>query len=168
MRVLAGVAGIIAMVAASCGGASASFPEESECPAPAPLATVRNQPGVVSTRAYVTRLRASGETLERLRADLRGKYPEDTFYRRDGFRADFATYADQTVCAAQGMIDLTAPDARFASFDATLDTALADLIAHTRAGRAAVRARNVSEYRDWYRGVDARIAAVRNAVGSQP
>lgn len=101
-------------------------------------------------------------------ADLRGKYPEDTFYRRDGFRPDFATYADQTVCTAQGMIDLTAPDARFAGFDATLDAALGDLIAHTRAGRAAVRARNVSEYRDWYRGVDARIAAVRNAVGSQP
>ena len=62
------------------------------------------------------------------------------------------------------MFELAPPDARFSAYDAKVDAALTDLIAHTRAGREAVRSRNVSDYRDWYSGVDARIAAVRLAA----
>ena len=99
-----------------------------------------------------------------LRADLRAKYAEDTFYRRDAFRPDFAAYADQTVCTAQAMIDVSAPDTRFREYESTLDAALQALIEHTRAGREAVRARNVSDYRKWFDGADARIVAVREAA----
>lgn len=164
MRALAGIAGIIALLGASCGSSSGSFPEEGECPAPAPIATSRAQPGAISPQAYTMRMRSSSDTLTRLRADLRAKYAEDTFYRRDAFRPDFAAYADQTVCTAQAMIDVSAPDTRFREYESTLDAALQALIEHTRAGREAVRARNVSDYRKWFDGADARIVAVREAA----
>lgn len=164
MRALAGLSGAIALIVASCGGGSGSFPEEAECPAPAPIATSRAQPGTTSPQAYTARMRSSSDALAKLRADLRGKYPEDTFYRRDAFRPDFASYADQTVCTAQAMIDVTAPDTRFREYESTLDATLEALIEHTRAGREAVRARNVSDYRKWFKDTDAKIAAVHDAA----
>lgn len=142
------------------------FPDEVECVQPAPVATSQRTPGAVSPQAYTGRMRSSAETIERLRSGLRAKYPEDTFYRREAFRPDFAAYADDTICTAQGMLDLTAPDARFEKYEADLDAALTELIEHTRAGREAVRARNVSDYRDWFKGVDAKIGAVRTAANA--
>ena len=167
MKAIVGFSSLLALLVASCGGGSGSFPDEAECPAPSPVATSRAQPGAVSPQAYTTRMRSSAETLARLRADLRAKYSDDTFYRRDGFRPDFAEYADQTVCAAQAMLDLSAPDARFKEYESTLDTALTALIEHTREGREAVRARNVSDYRKWFKDADAKIAAVRDAAFAQ-
>ncbi len=164
MRALAGFSGLIALLVVSCGGSSSAFPDEAECPAPSPLPTVRNQPGVVSFGSYLNRLRSSGETLSKLRADLRANYPDDTFYRRDTFRPDFAEYADQTVCLAEAMRSLDPPNSRFTDFDQQLDTALDALIEHTRAGREAVRTRNVSDYRKWFEDADAKIAAVRDLM----
>ncbi len=111
-------------------------------------------------------MRNSAENLERLRANLRSKYPDDTFHKREAFRPDFADYASQTVCTAQAMFDLNPPDARFADYNTNLDLLLEDLIAHTRAGREAVKKRNVSDYRDWFKGVDGKIAAVRQAANA--
>jgi hypothetical protein len=59
---------------------------------------------------------------------------------------------------------VSAPDTRFREYESTLDAALQALIEHTRAGREAVRARNVSDYRKWFDGADARIVAVREAA----
>ena len=161
-----GMSGLLSLAAlfGGCGAAASSFPEETACPAPSPVATSRANPGTISPQAYLRRLQEAAVTLEKLRAELRVEYPEDTFYRREEFRPDFAEYASQTVCAAQAMFELAPPDARFSAHDAKVDAALTDLIAHTRAGREAVRSRNVSDYRDWYSGVDARIAAVRLAA----
>ncbi len=167
MRALYAALAACALFIAGCGSAGGTFPEQIECVEPAPLATARTTPGAVSTQAYVNRIRSSADTLTKLRADLRAKYSDDTFFRREGFRPDFAAYADPTICTAQAMRDLSAPDARFAEFDAKLDVTLADLIEHTRLGREAVRARNVSDYRRWFKGADAKIAAVREAAYSQ-
>jgi len=151
----------------ACGSpAEGVFPDEIECVQPAPVATSQRAPGSVSPQAYTARMRSSSDTIERLRSGLRAKYAEDTFYRREAFRPDFAAYADETICTAQGMLDLTAPDARFEKYEADLDAALTALIDHTRAGREAVRARNVSDYRDWFKGADAKIAAVRTAANA--
>ncbi|MCC6959122.1 MAG: hypothetical protein IT301_04685 [Dehalococcoidia bacterium] len=168
MRALMALSSAVALLVSACGGNASSFPAEAECPAPAPLPTVRTAPGSVSTRAYLTRLRTSSESLVKLRDTLRASYPDDTFYRRDAFRPDFARYADETLCTAQAMLDLAAPDARFERYETNLDAALAELITHTRAGRDAVRQRNTSEYRDWYKDVDAKTRAVREAAFAQP
>jgi hypothetical protein len=164
---LAAALGAFSGLAFACGG-TGSFPEEAECAQPAPLPTSRATPGVVAQQAYFQRIQNSASNLENLRASLRGKYEDDTFYRRDEFRPDFADYADKTVCTAQAMLDLSPPDGRWAEYDSVLDSALADLIDHTRFGREAVRKRNVSEYRDWYRDADRKINAVRQAANNRP
>lgn len=164
MRAIVATLAGCAMLVAGCGGAATSFPEEAACPAPSPIPTSRTQPGVVTPNFYFARVRTSADNLVKARSDLRAKYADDTFYRRDEFRPDFAAYADQTVCTAQAMLDLSPPDARFEQFETKLDDALNALIEHTRDGREAVRARNVSDYRKWYDGVDAKIEAVRDAA----
>jgi hypothetical protein len=159
----------VAAAFAACGGGGSSFPDETECPPPAPIATSRANPGAASTDGYVRRVQSFTLNLDTLRSGMRTKYPEDTFYRREEFRPDFATYASQTVCTADALLQLTPPDARYAEFDSRLDAALTDLIAHTRFGREAVKSRNVSEYRDWYKEVDLKIAEVRGvAFGTVP
>jgi hypothetical protein len=168
--VRAALAGLVlsALIAGACGGSSSSFPEEAECPAPAPLPTSRAQAGSVSPELYIRRIQGFAQNLERLRSTLRAAYPEDTFYRRDEFRPDFAEYASQTVCTAEAMLVLSAPDSRYAEYDSNLDVALTALIEHTRAGREAVRKRNVSDYRGWYRDADEKINAVMAAAANLP
>ena len=156
-----------AAVVACGGGGSSGFPEETICPGPPVIPTSQTNPGTIAAGAYVNRLQGLAVNLERLRAGLRAKYAEDTFYRREEFRPDFAQYASQTVCTADMMLQMSAPDARFAEYEANLDAALQDLVDHTRAGREAVRARNVSDYRDWYAEADEKIAAVRAAAFSE-
>jgi len=159
--------GLAGGLAAACGG-NGSFPEEAACAPAAPLPTSRATPGVVAQQAYLGRIQNSTANLESLRAALRAKYDDDTFYRRDEFRPDFADYADKTVCTAQAMLDLSPPHQGFAEYDSALDAALADLIDHTRFGREAVRKRNVSEYRQWFKEADRKIQAVRAAADSRP
>ena len=160
---LALLAGLLAACGSSGGG---DFPAEIECAQPAPVATSQRSPGSASPGAYTSRMRSASDSLDRLRSTLRGKYAEDTFYRREAFRPDFAAYADQTICTARGMLEISAPDARFEKYESDLDSALTDLIQHTEEGREAVRARNVSDYRDWFKGADAKIAAVRTAANA--
>lgn len=167
MRVALAAFGALALVLAACGSGASSFPEEIVCVEPAPLPTSRAAPGTVSAQSYVSRVRSSADTLVKLRGDLRAKYADDTFFRRSEFRPDFATYADQTICTAQAMQALSAPDTRFAEFDSKLEVTLIALVEHTEFGREAVRARNVSDYRDWFKEADAKIAAVREAAYSQ-
>ena len=162
------VVAVVGLVAGACGGSAPSFPEEAECPAPAPLATSRAAAGSVSPEVYIRRLQGFAENLQRLRSTMRSAYPEDTFYRRDEFRPEFADYASQTVCTAEAMLVLTAPDSRYIEYDAKLDATLTDLIEHTRFGREAVRKRNVSEYRAWFRDADEKIEAVRAAAATLP
>ena len=157
------LAGLMAACGSSSGGA---FPEEVECALPAPIPTSPRS-GAVSGQAYTARARTTASTVEQLRTALRAKYSEDTFYRREAFRPDFASYADQTICAAEGFLQFSAPSPEYEKYDADLDRALTELVEHTRFGREAVRSRNVSEYRDWFRQVDAKISAVRTAAGAQ-
>ena len=164
---LAALAGAAAVLAA-CGTADANFPAETVCPSPQAVPTSRATPGAVSPQAFVGRVRAGAAELRRAREELREVYPNDTFYRREAFRPDFAAYADRTLCLAQELRALQAPTERLAAWKARVDGALDELIAHTAAGREAVRRRNVSAYREWYREADAKIEAVEAAAMASP
>lgn len=158
--IAAAVLGALVLLAPACGSPSGAIPAGPACEAPAPLPTSRTTPGAVSVQAYFTRIRNGAAALYTAREQLRGKYSEDTFYRREEFRPDFVAYADETICTAQGLRELSAPVAALGEFDQKFDAALSDLIEHSLAGRDAVRTRNVSEYRAWFAGVDEKIAAV--------
>ena len=109
-------------------------------------------------------MRTAVDRLATLRETLRNTYPGDKFSRESQFRVDFAAYADSTVCGAQNLVGVRAPAANFEQFDKDLDAALQGLIDHTQAGRTAVKARNVSDYRTWYQGVDLKLDAVKAAA----
>ncbi|WP_322796862.1 hypothetical protein [Tepidiforma sp.] len=160
-------ASIAGLLAAGCGTPDANFPEPAACPSPAAVPTSRATPGTASVPAMLARIRNGAAELAALRERLRESYPSDTFSRRDAFRPDFARYADATLCLARELRGLTPPP-RLEAWKARVDAALDALIAHTEGGREAVRTRNVSEYRDWYRGVDARIDAVEEAAAATP
>ncbi len=150
---------LIVALLVGCGSAAA-FPEPAACSTlAAPSATGGRQ----ATSQYFTTVRTVVTRIATLRETLRNNYPGDKFSRDSQFRVDFAAYADSTVCGAQNLKDLRAPAANLAEFDAALDTALQDLIDHTLMGRTAVKARNVTDYRDWFQDVDLKIDAVKTA-----
>lgn len=160
-------ASIAGLLAAGCGTPDANFPEPAACSSPAAVPTSRAAPGTAAVSAFLARVRAGADELAAQRERLRELYPTDTFSRRDAFRPDFARYADATLCLARELRGLV-PPGRLEAWKARVDAALDALIAHTEAGREAVRTRNVSEYRAWYRDVDARIAAVEEAAAAAP
>ena len=148
-------------VLAACGSTTA-FPEPAPCPAPAaasPTASARQ-----ATNRYFASVTSAVNGLASQREALRSQYPGDKFSRESQFRVDFAAYADSTVCGAQNLVGVRAPAANLEQFDRDLDAALQGLIDHTQAGRTAVKARNVSDYRTWYQGVDLKIEAVKAAA----
>lgn len=154
---LAGLAA--SLLAASCGDAP-EFPEPVPCTAPSPVPTI---PERNPSSPYFNTVRVSVDRIATLREQLRSAYPGDKFSRTSEFRLYFATYADNTICAAEALRDLKPTGANFEAYDRDLDAALDALITHTSAGREAIRKRNVSEYRDWYREVDLKIDAVKAA-----
>lgn len=164
MRALLAAIVVMPAVLAACAGASSTFPEPAPCPAAAPLPT--QHPNSTRPSPYFSAVRVGVDRLVQEREVHRGFYPTDTFSRRAEFRTRFAEYADETVCAAEYLINLEPTEERFAAFDSDLESALQALIAHTKAGREAVKSRNVSEYRDWYKDVDGLLTAVRTASGA--
>jgi len=151
---------VAAIIFPACGSPGSAIPAEVVCGTPAPVPTSRSAPGAVSTRAYWSRLQDGSSRLYQLREDLRKKYPEDTFYRRGAFRPDFAAYVDASICLARELLAIARLPAQDDVFTANLIGALDAFIAHSEAGREAIRTRNVSAYRDWYAGVDGHLAAV--------
>lgn len=149
------------MPALAACGSGATFPEPGPCATPVPAVITGSARQAVTQ--YVSGVRIAVERLATLRENLRSEYPGEKFSRDSKFRVDFAAYADGTVCGSQNLQALRAPTPNFDQFDSNLDSALQALIDHTQSGRAAVKARNVSDYRIWFQGVDAKVDAVRAA-----
>ena len=129
-----------------------------------PASVSRHWQRTTGDQPYFATVRTAVDRLAMLRETLRNTYPGDKFSRESQFRVDFAAYADSTVCGAQNLVGVRAPAANFEQFDRDLDAALQGLIDHTQAGRTAVKARNVSDYRTWYQGVDLKLDAVKAAA----
>lgn len=151
---------VAAIIFPACGSPGSAIPAEVVCGTREPALTSFSAPGVISMRAYWSRLQDGSSRLYQLRESLRRTYPEDTFYRRDAFRPDFVAYADASICLARELLAIARLPAQDDVFTANLIGALDAFIAHSEAGREAIRTRNVSAYRDWYAGVDGHLAAV--------
>ena len=158
---------VAAAMSPACGSAGNAIPAEVVCGTPVPVPTSRAAPGSASTRAYWSRLQEGSSRLYQLREDLRGKYPEDTFYRREDFRPDFVAYADASICLARELLAIAHFPAQGDAFTDNLIGALDAFVAHSEAGREAIRTRNVSAYRDGYSAVDGQLAGVVGPNGCQ-
>lgn len=153
----------------SCGGSG--LPAEAACPTPAAL-TTNGQFGDSATAdqralaAYDQAIRAGILQLQNLRRSFSAQYPTDAFFRESSFRPDFARYADQSVCTAQQILATQPPavDGQATHIDnPTLHSALNTFIAAMHDGRNAIAHRNVTEYRKWYAGIQAKLDAINEA-----
>jgi hypothetical protein len=156
---------------AACSGSS-SYPDPGPCPTATALRVQTpspgRPPGGSSTGLYTSTIRAGLDRISQLREAQRSAHPDDSFSRKPEFRTSFAAYADSTMCAAEAMKALTAPDQRYTEFDSNLEAALQALIEHTAAGRVAVGKRNTTDYHAWFKGVDAKIEALRLLYDGRP
>lgn len=160
------VTAVLTFMAVGCGTADSSFPAEAEC-SPLALPTSSTVAGITSPDAFLDAARDTALELQRLRNDFVAEYPDDTFYRRSSFRPEMGAFANQTICVASALREIESPIAGLDTYTATLHTALDELIAHTRFGREAVQSRNVSEYRQYRRTLDTKLAAVTAIAFSQ-
>ena len=159
MRVAA-IGAIAGGILVACGEPDSAMPEPGPCPAASPTpqsAFGRRDP----LGAFRLTVNQNVIRIEKLTSDFRQQYPNGRFYR-GSFRPDFGHYIDETICIALGMHELPLP-AGLATTQTAFDSALDGFIEHQRAGREAVRSRNVSGYKDWNRGIDVQLEALRGA-----
>lgn len=163
MRGLLALLGAFVLVLAGtgCGPGADGFPELVDIEECAPPAPSRNPDRLQGFRSVVYR---ETQRIEDLTQQFRARYPNGTFYRRAEFRTDFAEYANEAICIAAGLQKLEQPEADYLPEDANLDAMIGQFIEHTLTGREAVRTRNVSEYRQWNRGVEQKLDQVRTAA----
>lgn len=167
---LAVAATLLGMLASACGGSG-----NDPLGAPAPCATATAAPtlsagaafGQAQSRQYSQAVIGGVGRLVSLYDAQRARYSSRSFSSDSAFRGDFAAYADGTVCLAQQIASIPAPD-RFQPTQDALIKALNAYTEHTQFGRDAVRKRNVSEYHEWFDGVDARLQAVKEVASTLP
>jgi hypothetical protein len=161
---------VLATFASACGSGASTLAEPAACPTPTVSASVESGQGGgqrLRPSRYLTAVQASVVQLTVLYETQRSAWPDRTFSRDAQFRTDFAVYADESVCAAQALIALQAPDSLAARKQA-IDAALTAYVTHVQAGREAVRKRNVSEFREWFDGVQQKLQAVKDVASSAP
>ncbi len=158
--------GLVSASLAGCGG-TPSLAEANACPTPSPLPTSAATPRVTQGRAYFMTLQNSLEQLHDRLQRFKLDHPNNRFSRDDTFRPDVASFIDQSACTALGIKALVPPGSQFQQSKARLDAALDDYITLLAAGRAAIKSRNVTDYRTFYDGLDPKLQAIRDAASQR-
>ncbi len=148
--------GIILPLAAACGGAPSALPDPAPCPTPAAIPTATSTRTISAEGAYRGAIVRGVARLEELDNAWIERRPSRKISNSATFRADYAAYADQTVCLATALRDLPLPGTKYAQWDALFDAEMEQAIRIMTEGRTAVDRRNMSEYKDWNAAVDAR------------
>ncbi|MFN0094670.1 MAG: hypothetical protein ACKVVT_07820 [Dehalococcoidia bacterium] len=153
----------------ACGGGS-SLPETEPCPTPTATPTARGGGSGGQTFLYRRTVQDGDRVLTGLLDRFRADYPEDTFYRRDAFRPDFAGWAAASKCVTANMRALNAPgnNEPLKTFDATLETILTDYDVAVDRGSDAVRTRNTSDYKSFFRRLDGVVSRLKEHMGAMP
>jgi hypothetical protein len=157
-------AALVAPAGIACGN-SDSFPDPPPCATPPVISGSASNRGAQQVYAqFVNTLRAYADHIRSALAVERSHYPERSFSRDDNFRPTFAAYADDTICTANQLIAVKPPFQGLDQFETALKAAATALIDHVQAGREAVRSRNVTDFRTWYDGVQAKTDALIDAA----
>jgi hypothetical protein len=157
---------LAAPAAIACGGGP-GFPDPAACPTPPVIsAPAGNRAFQQAYGQFVSSLRAYADHVRTALALERSHYPDRSFSHDENFRPQFAAYADDTVCTADQIIALKPPIQGLDQFEVALKAAATALIDHTQAGREAVRTRNVTDYRTWYDGAQAKTDALVDAASA--
>lgn len=163
------VAGLLAGLMSACS--APEFPDPAPCASPTPFPSPPaqgNRRDITGEFRYRQTVFLGADQLAKLVSDFRLRWPDGKFSRDSSFRPEFARYADQTRCLAGSLRTLPAPTAAYAEFVEAYHIALDKLTANVATAREGVKSRNVSDYRDWSTGIDARITAVRETFAQLP
>lgn len=160
------LAGLAAGTLATCGGTS-SLADPAPCPTPLPLPTSAATPRVTQGRAYFTALQNALEQLQDRLQRFKLDHPNNRFSRDDVFRPSVAAFIDESTCTALATRALKAPTQQAQQSRERLDAALDDYVALLAAGRAAIKSRNVTDYRTFYDGLDPTFQAIRDAASQR-
>jgi hypothetical protein len=143
---------LVAPLVAACGGGS-NLPTAPECVTPTPT-----QAAASPREATFSYLRALGRGIDRLESmthDFELRWPDRRFSSRAEFREDFVAYHGESTCLANDLLALAPPASRFTEFDSKVDAGLQHYLTVLDQGKVAVQKRNVSEYRDFHRDIEA-------------
>jgi len=146
---------------AACGGGS-NLPAAPECVTPTPTEGASSPRE--ATFSYLGALRRGIDQLESMTHDFELRWPGRRFSSRSEFRQDFVAYHSESTCLANDLLGLAPPDGRLTEFDSTVDTGLQQYLAVLDQGKTAVQKRNVSEYRDFHRDIEAAQAQLDAAL----
>jgi len=155
-------------------GGGSGLPAPAACPAPTPIAyptaTFGSDSDQPAFDAYRQSINTGIQHVIDLRDSFRKQYPTDTFFRETTFRSDYVTYADDSICSAQQLLQTQLPNGP-ATQGAQIDTsrltnALNAFILSMQSGRDAVASRNTTKYHDWYNDINNKVQAIRDAVAN--
>lgn len=163
---LALLAVTLAPVAIACAGGS-TLPPAPTCTTP--TATPAPHGNVQADQRYVQAFQSGAAQLKRLTDNWRAAWPDGRFSSRAAFRGEFVAYAAASRCLVDDLAAFApANSAKYGEFDARAEGALAQYRDAIDYGLAAVRRRNVSEYREFYQRMDAAFARLDETVRTAP
>lgn len=154
-RLAAGAAAAVILwpVVAACAGGSA-LPEAPPCVNATP--TPRPTRATEADFRYLRTFQSASDKLQRLTDDWRAAWPEGKFSSRPEFRQEFVVYASASRCLVDDLAAFApANAARYGEFDSQVEGALVQYRDAIDYGLEAVRKRNVSNYREFYKRIDA-------------
>ena len=149
----AAAAVILWPVVAACAGGS-SLPEAPACVNATP--TPRPTRATEADFRYLRTFQSGADKLQRLTDDWRAAWPDGKFSSRPEFRQEFVVYAGASRCLVDDLAAFAPANAAgYGAFAAQMEAVLAQYRDAIDYGLEAVRKRNVSNYREFYRRIDA-------------
>ncbi|MGI8925518.1 MAG: hypothetical protein ACR2HN_02580 [Tepidiformaceae bacterium] len=156
------VIALLLALAAACGGTPSSLAEPAPCAQPTP------GPERTAESAYRAAVVRGVGLLRELNEDWVEGHPSRKISNNAGFRADFAAYADESICIAAALRDLQAPFPKYSVFERAFDAEMEKTIEVQNRGRTAVSRRNSSDFKGWNRRIDARTGEIAAVIAAMP
>jgi hypothetical protein len=103
--------------------------------------------------------------LASLTNEFRGRWPDGKFSSDPSFRTEFVTYAGNSTCLGSRLKAMAPPPAsRLGEFKGRFDAALGTYLGTFDGGLGAIQKRNVSDYRNFNKNLDAAAQALNEVV----
>ena len=169
IRILSAAVLILPLIAGlACGDAPSQLPDPLPCPKSTPTPLAQSRPTGQGGAAYRQTVSRGVDRLGEMLLQFRNRWPDGKFSRQAEFRTDFARYVDDSVCFAQSLTQLTAPNPSYEAFSTEFAAVTQTFMKIQAGGRAAVGARDVSGYRDWGKAVDDQMSAFGLSLAKLP
>ncbi len=164
---VAGVAGALVIVA--CGGAG--LPDLESCRAPTPIVVPSGASAGDIEDAYRAAIITGIDNIIAESLSFTARHPSRELSNNSAFRRDYVAAEQNNVCGAAWLISLDPPAAYLDGFHAELSKMLGEYVETMALGHAAVKSRNVSDFRKWdgrENSVIERLSVIGDSIPTGP